>query len=356
MLQELQTLIGFHSSNDNRTGIASLLDYAEGKLRLRGLVVERLEHNGIPSLYASTQGQHHATVMLQGHIDVVPGGMPFQQDGDTIYGRGCYDMLFATASYLHIIDTLDDPSAYDLSLLLTGDEETGGENGVQAILDTTDYTCDVCILPDAGEGLGTLSVAAKGFYRINMHVRGVAHHGSRPWEGDGAANKMIAFLSEFSTAFDESSHDNSTLVVSQLQAGTGVVNQGPADAYASVDIRYKDADDFVRIQQRLNELRQKYSVDIISENSGRNFSLDTNTQIVQDFIHIYQRHVASPIEYIKAHGSSDARFFDDKNIPVVMLRPDGGNAHSDGEWLSLSSWQIFHQIIEEYINKTAKQK
>lgn len=116
MLCELQTLISFGSVTSNQQAVAALLDYVEGTLRLKGLTVERFESNGKNSLYASTRGQHHARVMLQGHIDVVPGGQPFSQEGDKIYGRGCYDMLFATASFLQIVSDLEDPSMYDLYL------------------------------------------------------------------------------------------------------------------------------------------------------------------------------------------------------------------------------------------------
>lgn len=355
MLSELQTLMNFHSVTSDQTAVLSLLNYVEGKLRLKGLTIERFAHQGMNSLYASTRGQHHARIMLQGHIDVVPGGESFHQDGDKIYGRGCYDMLFATASFLHIIDNMDDPSIYDISILLTGDEEVGGEDGVKAFLDTDDYSCDICILPDAGEGLGTMSVAAKGFYDARLRANGVSHHGSRPWEGDGAADKLIAFLTELSSVFDTSSQDNSTCIVSQLQAGNSAYNQGPAEAFAGIDIRYKDADDFIRIQKELNTLRQRYSVDITFEKTGKNYALDTTAPIVQEFIGFYHSHMGKPVEFITSHGSSDARYFDDRHIPVIMFRPDGGNAHGDGEWLSFTSWQKFHQILAEYIHKTARQ-
>lgn len=354
MLNELQTLVNFHSVTNDQGAVSQLLDYVEGKLALKGLKVERLEHEGVHSLYASTNGQKHAKVMLQGHIDVVPGGEEFGQVGDTITGRGCFDMLFGTASFLTLIAGIDDIHQYDISILLTGDEEIGGLNGTKAALDTMGYTCDICVLPDAGEGLGTMSTSAKGLFNLKFRANGRSHHGSRPWEGDGAASKLVAFLAELGAAFDTTSHNNSTFVVSQLQAGNQALNQGPAEAYAGVDIRYKDADDFARIRKNLNILMNKYNVDILEEEVGRNFSLAVDAPLVQQFIQVYKSHVGRPIECIKAHGSSDARYFDDINIPVIMFRPDGGNAHGDGEWLSYESWQKFQTILEHYVLQTAK--
>lgn len=355
MLDTLKTLINFRSVSSDQNAVHTLLDYIEERLGSRGLTVQRIQHEGVYSLYASTRGQAHAHVMLQGHIDVVPGGEIFRQEGDKIYGRGCYDMLFAAASFLAFIDSLDTPADYDVSLLLTGDEELGGEHGVHEILDREGYTCDVCILPDAGEGLGTMSVSAKGIYHLKLQVNGTSHHGSRPWEGDGAGNKAIAFLTEASLLFDPSSRDNSTFVISQLQAGTSAINQAPAEANIGIDIRYKDADDFIRIKDGLDALRKKYDVEITFEETGRNFDLNTDNPLIQQFISLYGRRVGKPIEFIKAHGSSDARYFDDNGMPVIMFRPDGGNAHGDGEWLSYESWKTFHEILTDYVLQTARQ-
>lgn len=354
MLNELQNLVNFHSVTSDQAAVGRLLDYIEGKLALKGLQVERIQHDGVHSLYASTNGQKHAKVMLQGHIDVVPGGQEFSQVGDRIYGRGCYDMLFATASYLQLIAELDDIHQYDISLLLTGDEEIGGLNGTKAVLDTAGYTCDVCILPDAGDSLGSMSVAAKGIYQLQLRANGRSHHGSRPWEGDGAANKLMAFLHELSAAFDTSSQDNSTFVISQLQAGNTALNQGPAEAFAGIDIRYKDADDFARLQITISDLLQKYTIDVLHEEVGRNFALNTEAPLVQQFVSVYKSHMGRPINHTKAHGSSDARYFDDIGIPVIMFRPDGGNAHGDSEWLSYESWKKFHTILEHYAQEVAK--
>ena len=354
MLDELQTLINFQPTTSDQGAVSKLLDYVEGKLALKGMKVERLEHEGMHSLYASTNGQKHAKVMLQGHIDVVPGGEEFSQVGDKLFGRGCYDMLFATASFLVLIAGLEDIHQYDISILLTGDEEVGGLNGTKAALDTKGYTCDICILPDAGDSLGTLSVAAKGLLDLRFRANGRSHHGSRPWEGDGAASKLVVFLAELGATFDTTSQHNSTFIVSQLQAGNQALNQGPAEAFAGVDIRYKDADDFASIRKNINILMNKYNVDILHEEVGRNFALNTEAPLVQQFLGVYKSHMASPITFTKAHGSSDARYFDDIGIPVIMFRPDGGNAHGDGEWLSYESWKKFHTILEHYVLEAAK--
>lgn len=354
MIDELRTLMGFYPITADQTAVGHLLDYIEAKLLQKDLYVERLTNNNVHSLYASTTGSRNTKIMLQSHVDVVPGGEDFRQDGDIIYGRGCYDMLFAVASFLTLIGDLDDPKNYDISLLLTGDEETGGFSGTNTILKTGEYGCEICILPDAGDGLGALSVGAKGIYGLKIRIDGAPHHASRPWEGDGAASKAVQFLSELSSSFDSSSRDNSTLVVTQLETPNTSLNQAPGHAYVGIDIRYKDSADFERIQSNLHRLMQKYTAAIVFEDHGRHYTLDAKLPVVKQFIDHYAGEMGRSITKSVSYGSSDARYFDDLHIPVIMFRPDGGNAHGDTEWLSVSSWQKFHAILQKYVISVAR--
>jgi len=355
MLEELKTLIKFHPTTSDQNAVSAVLDHISAKLTAKDFTVERIIHEGIHSLYASTRGQKHAKVMLQGHIDVVPGGEDFNMDGDKIYGRGSFDMLFGIASFLSYIEQLNNPADYDLSILLTGDEEIGGRNGVYQILNDDGYTCDICILPDGGDHLGAICVASKGINHFRLRIPGASHHGSRPWEGDGAGNKAAKLLHDISELFDLGDPYNSTVTISQLEAGNAALNQGPNEAYVGMDIRYKDEQDAERIRARLDEIFRKYEAEVVFEERGRSFSLNTDTPLVKEFIDTYNRHIGEPVTFMRSHGSSDARHFDEKGIPVIMFRPDGGNAHGDDEWLSYSSWQKFHDILTDYIETTAKQ-
>lgn len=354
LVREIHTLMNFFPVTGNRQTIAQLLGYVEHRLEQAGLTVVRIEHSGVQSLYASTRGQKHARVMLQAHIDVVPGGKPFSLSNDIIRGRGCYDMLFGAASFLVLIDSLDNPASYDISVLFTSDEEVGGSNGTAAILDIEQYRCDICILPDAGDKLGELSIAAKGIFSARLKAVGTSHHASRPWEGDNAATKLLLFLGKLSDLFDHSEPANSTCTISQLQAGNEALNQGPGEAFGGIDIRYTDRAEYERIRHEFDRLAARYDIELLTEKVSRSFALDTDTPLVKQFIDQYKQAMGGRIDMTKAHGSSDARYFDDSGMPVIMFRPDGGNAHGDGEWLSYSSWQTFHAILEHYVLEVTK--
>ncbi len=344
--KRLEDLVSIYPITSDQTGVKRLLDSVGKQLKELGFKVTPLEYNGVYSIYAHPKASKHSKLLLEGHIDVVPGlNQPFRQEGDILYGRGVYDMLFGTACYLELLNEIKDQiPKLDIGILLTGDEEYGGFNGVQKFLEDG-YKTEVCLIPDAGEGFGSLNIAAKGIYTLCLRVNGTAHHGSRPWEGDSATSKLIKMLSEAETIFDTSDKQNSTMTIAIINSGDAE-NKGPSFADCTLDIRYKDKTDLKRIKQAFEPLYKKYNVDIVDIKDGADYQLDLNNKYVKKFIKLYEKELGKKVNLTKAYGSSDARFFSSQNIPVIMLRPDGGGAHGDNEWISLSSIEKFYKLLK----------
>ena len=164
---------------------------------------------------------------------------------------------------------------------------------------------------------------------------------------------MILFLSDLLNYFDTSSRDESTLTIATISSGDAE-NRGPSFATVGLDIRYKDKPDFLRIKKVLAKLCKKYNGEIVKEKDGNDYQLDLQNSHVQTFIQMYEATYDKPLILEKAHGSSDARFFAEHGIPVIMFRPDGGNAHGDTEWISHRSLKDFYNLLEQYILKIAK--
>jgi acetylornithine deacetylase/succinyl-diaminopimelate desuccinylase-like protein len=352
MITYLEKLVGIYPVSSDQKAVKQLLEYVGEHLQSRGFSVSILTYDGVHNLYASLHDKRHSRLLLQGHVDVVPGRQPFKVDGDKCLGRGTYDMLYGTAAFMQLADDLfNTKQTPDIAIMLSGDEEKGGFLGVNKML-ADGYDADICLLPDAGEGFGSLNVAAKGVFDPTIRISGRAHHGSRPWEGDGAGGKLVRFLTEVENLFDTSSREHSTMTIARVNAGTAM-NQGPASAETSLDIRYKDKVDLIRIKAGLSELLEKYDGEITSIVDGSDYQLDTSHPLVSQFVTLYERHAESTIRLTKAHGSSDARFFSERNIPVIMLRPNGGGAHGDNEWVSLESCNKFYALLREYVTLVA---
>lgn len=358
ILNHLEQLVSIYPCTSDQTSVKKALEYCQAVLAKSGQFsnIELHTSSNFHSLTAATNGTKKPKLLLQAHIDVVPCSktpvLTHDKISKTVTGRGVYDMLFATACYLAFIEAnAEDLKTLDIGLMLTGDEEIGGFNGVEYLLDRG-YGAEICFLPDAGEGFGDLSIAAKGIYNFDIRVYGKAHHGSRPWEGDGAANKLVYMMHELLDAFDESNHENSTMTITQMECGD-CHNRGPDTANAHLDIRYKDLEDFQRIEKVVHKLCQKYDAEAHSVIVADSLNLDPGHSLIQDFLDIYEKHTSKPITLSKAHGGSDARFFAARDIPVILMRPDGSGAHGDDETLSVPSLERFYGLLEDYILRTA---
>jgi len=353
MQEYLEPLINFYPVSSDQNRVKTLLDHAKAICEDAGLYTHLYQQEGIWNLFAAPTETKHVKVLLQSHVDVVPAeDQPFRVADDRYYGRGTFDMLFATASYLRFItENKDKLSSMDFAIFLSGDEELSGEHGVKYFLEQG-YTADICILPDAGTHLGVMNIAAKGISVTSVKITGKAHHGSRPWEGDNTTSKLVHFLAEAEQLFDHSNHDNSTMTISVLKAGHAD-NQGPKEASATLDIRYKDRADLGRINKGLDALLQIYDGEVVDKLEGDDYQLDMTNSLVRSFITIYEKSMGKTIDTMTAPGSSDARFFSAHNIPVIMLRPQGHGAHGDDEWISITEIEQFHQLITDFIMETA---
>lgn len=166
------------------------------KVEGRGSVVARIDGTDADA----------PTVMFMGHTDVVPAVAeqwredPFGGeliDGE-VWGRGALDMLCLTASMAvvtrHLADTGWRPRG-SLVFLGVADEEAGGENGAQWLVDNhwDAVGCDYVLtelggfIEDTAAGRQVwLTAAEKGLDWRRITVRGTPGHGSAPWKADNA--------------------------------------------------------------------------------------------------------------------------------------------------------------------------
>src|SRR6185437_6963728 len=104
-----QRLIAFDTSGAD--GVLEAAGFVEGWLEARGIEVATEEVRGLPVLKAQVGPEGAPTVVLHGHLDVVPGHAgQFEPrlEGDRLYGRGAYDMKGAMAAMMVVTAALRD--------------------------------------------------------------------------------------------------------------------------------------------------------------------------------------------------------------------------------------------------------
>ncbi len=348
MLKNLEKLISFKTLTDNKEENIKALEWVSSQIP-KGYKRKIVIYNNHPSLIV---GEKSPKLCLQGHIDVVPAKDDFFRAkivGSKLYGRGAYDMKFAIACFLEVLKELD-PKKHSIGMLITSDEEMGGFYGVKKVLEDG-YSPENCIIPDGGENWKAIK-RAKGVLHLKIEAAGKPGHASYPWEGDSANQKLLDFLQDLRKGFTPSKKDDfkSTINIGVLQGGVAT-NQIAESAFSKVDIRFTDKKEERRIKEKINQLKKKYKGVKVEEIAyGSSFLADTKSKLFVTFKDVAKKNKRNVLTQL-SHSSSDARFFGEKRIPTLIVRPKGGGAHSQKEWVDVNDLEIFCKTLKDFAKK-----
>lgn len=351
----LSDLVSFKTITGHEEQTEACFDYIREFLTKYSIKPKAERSNDFRSLVASTQDTKSPKILLQAHIDVVPAGEKgfyMREDNGRLYGRGVFDMKFAAACYLKLIDDLSkDLKSYDFGIMLTSDEEVGGEDGVDMLLHKG-YSTNVCILPDAGDNWN-IETECKGAWFIRISAEGKSAHGSRPWEGNNAIEKLVKALDSIRKLFKDQDDKHSTITISKIRGGTAI-NQVPDYAEASIDIRYMDESKYGEKYRKIHEIARESQLNLETVKHCIKVKCDIKQPEVSKFIKIAEKVGNKSLGHSKSLGTSDARYFYARGIPTVLIRPVGGGAHSEEEWIDKAELEKFYEVLKAYVTETAK--
>lgn len=310
-----------------------------------------LNSNISQSLIIYSKSLKNPKIVLQAHVDVVPGEdylFKAKSDGKKIWGRGVSDMKFAVACYIKLLNELSN-SNIDVAIWLTSDEEIGGFDGINYLVNKKNFSTEVCVLPD---GVNNFSLVdqAKGVWHIKIETQGKSAHGSQPWEGNNAIERLIEIYQNiknnqlFKT---QPNHWNNTINIGKITGGEST-NSVPNKAEANIDIRFVDENNLQKIKSLISKLQKKYQFSIQTLVHGKAYKLNKTSSAVKQFTNELKDKKIN-FQFNKDHGSSDARFFTDKEIDVIMFKPICGGDHSDEEWLDINSLNSFYNALKSFV-------
>lgn len=355
LTEYLNQLVSFKSITSDKEENLKALEWVEKKLSKLDLHFNFHEFNGHHALVITTQKTKQPKVWLVAHIDVVPAEEEMFKpkiDGEKYSARGAYDMKMAIACYVLLMEELKDTlGEYDLGIMLTSDEEIGGMNGVKRLLEAG-YSGQVALLPDGGFDWN-FEVAAKGVLQVKVLSHGRSAHSSRPWTGENAISKLMQLLQAIDSYFEQEMPKHGsyfpTANVGQIMGGKGV-NQVPDYAEAKIDIRFPPSmraeEIYSRLQEKVKQFKGAQLEKIIEAQANK---ADVNHPYFQKFRQIAKELHGIEIGEALSHGSSDARFFGEKNIPVLVITSRGGDIHSDLEWLDLEDLTRFYEVMKRWV-------
>jgi acetylornithine deacetylase len=167
-----------------------------------GVEVDRTEAWGAVGRLPGSAGDGSRSLMLNGHVDVVPPGDPSQWSGDAftaavrdgqLFGRGSCDMKAGVVASMWAVDAIRRAGVTlrgDLLVATVLGEEDGGL-GTYATLHRG-WRADACVIPEPTNL--DLVPANAGALTFRLTVHGLATHASRRTEGVSAIERFVPVL------------------------------------------------------------------------------------------------------------------------------------------------------------------
>ena len=328
----------------------------EKQLTEGGFTCCRVDRGGVSNLFARWGDKGHArTFGFNGHTDVVPLGdeaawtmPPFgaeEKDG-FMYGRGATDMKSGVAAFVAAaIDFVGDtPPDGAVILTITGDEEGDAIDGTTALLDymaAEDEAMSVCLVgePTCPDSMGEMiKIGRRGSMTAWFTVTGVQGHSAYPHRANNPLNAMVRLMDHLAShQLDQGTahFDASTLAVVTIDTGNNATNVIPAQANATVNIRFNDSHSGASLSQWLRDESSKIAAEFGLE-IGVRISISGESFItapgpLSDLVSAsVEAECGVKPELSTTGGTSDARFVKN-HCPVVEFGLVGRTMHQVDE-------------------------
>ncbi|NRP13642.1 Succinyl-diaminopimelate desuccinylase [Aliiroseovarius sp. xm-m-379] len=367
-----QRLIQCPSVTPEEGGALALL---EDMLSAAGFACTRVDRAGTPNLFARWGSKNARTLGFNGHTDVVPVGDetawtvdPFGgeiRDG-LLWGRGATDMKSGVAAWVAAaIDFVADaPDNAALVITITGDEEGDATDGTVALLDWMQAEGEVmtdCIVgePTCPNEMGEMmKIGRRGSMTAYFTAKGVQGHAAYPHRAKNpvpALARLIADLDAHVLDHGTDHFDASTLAVTTMDVGNPATNVIPAEARATVNIRFNDAHSSDMLSQWLHQEASRIAADTGIEIelqikvSGESFVTPPGalSDLVADAV---ETETGRRPEFSTSGGTSDARFVKN-HCPVVEFGLVGKTMHQVDERVELVQIQQLKAIYKALMHK-----
>ncbi|GIV96471.1 MAG: peptidase M20 [Herpetosiphonaceae bacterium] len=343
-------LIEVPSIADRPAELKRVIDLIAGELDgLPGIRLHRIEEAGFPALAVTFGERTAAQIILNAHVDVVPGReeqfVAQVRDG-RIYGRGAQDMKAAAAVYIRLIkDLAAGGQSPDIAFQFVTDEEIGGDHGTRALLERG-FTGELFI---AGEPTDLqICNRAKGILWLVVHQPGRPAHGSRPWEG---SNPIIAIEEGLARLLERYPVPGEavwrTTVTPSAIAGGDAQNRVPVRCDLKLDIRYVPEEGAEAVLRQVRTAFKGADVELIHQGSA--LQTDESHPLVQRIAEAQEAITGQRPRFYAEHFGSDARFYGERGMPAVCWGPIGAGLHSDEEWVEIESLQLYYTALRHLV-------
>lgn len=353
--------------SENPTGTQrDVIDYVEAFLKEAGIDYKETGCNpDYPCVVAGYGNDMGFSMIINGHVDVVPAGDLKQWDFDPfsgeitdtrILGRGTSDMKAGVAGVLFALSLFarkQVPLKGNIRLHIVSDEESGGQFGSQWLC-ANGYAdhADACLVAEP-TSMNTIEIGQKGGLLLTLKSYGKSAHGSLGnFKGENAILKLAKVLSNVSMLTEVKGHftdrqqkplkDSQMLaerenkipglgsVIDHVSTNVGLIKGGtrhnmvPDYCEATVDVRLPIGvrkEEIDEVLKRIMEVSGVEGVEYeLHYKSDANFT-DHEAPIVLAFRKNAEELLGKEVIPAYQWASSDARDYRKLGIPTIQFGP-----------------------------------
>jgi acetylornithine deacetylase/succinyl-diaminopimelate desuccinylase-like protein len=349
----LETMMAFRPVSDDVASVNRLTSFLADYLAGHG-VWTRVERVGARrALYAAARKTRKPRILAVTHLDVVPAEpalFTLRRRGDWLMGRGVGDCLGNAAVLAQaLIRTVGQA---DAGVIFSTDEEIGG--ATTNALAKRGYQGKAVLVLDSEGLMPHLVVAQKGMLTLRLIAQGRACHGSTPWAGINAIDRLLEGYQKVRPLFPPVRADDAwrpTLSANVIRGGTAN-NRVPDRAELVLDIRWTEA---VRPAELLRRIRAKSGLKVEVLAQCPVVTTDPASPVVRDFQLALQHAFGRTPNIRRLNGATDARHFARHGVPIIITSIPYEGPHASCERASARGLLRFEELLAGFFSAPDRQ-
>ncbi len=349
LLELIKSLISFKTTPKNFTEFKKTVKFIRSYFSDSGVTINEHWFNGFPALFIATRETKRPKLLFQGHLDVVNGKeeqFTPRIEGNKLYGRGSVDMKSFVALAMKFVK--DNPDL-DVGLIITFDEEIGSENGAKKMAELG-YSAELLFNGDGGYNYSVI-YGEKGILKFEMKTEANPDRHPYPWKGKNAFDlfvddykKLEKIFSENGSATDEDNWHTTYAVydvkVHNKEFYTPDLAEAKITIYFTEDITTDELIEKIKREFKYSKITPFVKSERVFINPDSPYALELKKIMEKNF----GREIALRTE----NGSSDARFYANAGIPIVIVKMVGEDHHGDNEHILIDKIMPMYKSMEEF--------
>ena len=349
LLELIKKMISFKTTPKNFTEFKKTVKFIRSYFSDSGVTINEHWFNGFPALFIATRETKRPKLLFQGHLDVVNGKeeqFTPRIEGNKLYGRGSVDMKSFVALAMKFVK--DNPDL-DVGLIITFDEEIGSENGAKKMAELG-YSAELLFNGDGGYNYSVI-YGEKGILKFEMKTEANPDRHPYPWKGKNAFDlfvddykKLEKIFSENGSATDEDNWHTTYAVydvkVHNKEFYTPDLAEAKITIYFTEDITTDELIEKIKREFKYSEITPFVKSERVFINPDSPYALELKKIMEKNF----GREIALRTE----NGSSDARFYANAGIPIVIVKMVGEDHHGDNEHILIDKIMPMYKSMEEF--------